>query len=109
MENIRMSDETATNEVVINSGRRIAMGSEWWEIRDAGAHCHFVDIVTEARQFNGIVSLTLGAALIDANNEGICDIVSRLRMSLGTAQQLHQLLGGMISEAFKPIDASKAN
>lgn len=97
------------NEVIIKSGREIAVGAERWEIRDAGGPVEFVDMITEARHINGVVYLSFGAGIVDANNEGICQVTSRLRLSLGTAQFLHSLLGGMISDALKPIDQSKAN
>jgi hypothetical protein len=103
------NDETASNEVIIRSGRKIAVGSEWWEIRDSGEPVKFTDMITEARHINGVVYLSFGAGIVDANNEGICDLVSRLRMNLGSAQFLHNLLGNMISNALKPTDASKAN
>ncbi|MCS3742691.1 hypothetical protein [Rhizobium sp. BK661] len=105
-----MADETATpDEVVISSGRKIAMGDQWWEIRDNGETIKFTDYLTEARIINGTVYLSFGSCFMDANNQGVVDIASRLRMDLGTAQMLHNLLGQMISSALTPPDISKAN
>ena len=106
-----MSNETSTqNEVVIRSGRKIAMGDQWWEIRDNGEPIKFTDYLTEARVVNGTFYLSFGACFVDANNQGIVDITSRLRMDLGTAQALHNMLGQMINNTLtKPADMSKAN
>lgn len=105
-----MSEENSTqNEVVVRSGRKIAVGSDSWDIRENDEPVKFTDLITEARQFNGVVYLSFGAGVLDANNNGICDVASRLRMSLGTAQFLHNILGDIISDALKPTDMSKAN
>uniref|UniRef100_UPI003F494F42 hypothetical protein n=1 Tax=Ensifer adhaerens TaxID=106592 RepID=UPI003F494F42 len=97
------------NEVVVKSGRKIAMGSDWWDIRDNGETVRYVDVVTEARHHHGVFYLSLGSAFIDANNAGVVDIAARLRMDIGTAQQLRQLLSDMIDQALKPVDRDKAN
>jgi hypothetical protein len=104
-----MADENEPNEVTLSSGRKIAVGSEWWDIRKDDAPCCFVDFITEARQFNGTVYLGLGSGIVEPNNTAVVDVVSRLRMNLGTAQAIHSLLGQMISDALKPVDHSKAN
>lgn len=104
-----MSDNKPTNEVVLSSGRKIAVGDEWWSVRKDDVPCQFVDFLAEARHYNGIVYLSLASGILDANNEPIMDIVSRMRMSLGTAQVIHNLLGQMINDALKPADISKAN
>lgn len=97
------------NEVVIKSGRKVAVGSEWWELRDANVPVHYIDMITEARGHNGVVYLSLGSAIIDANNTPIVDMATRVRMDLGTAQNLHQILGGLIRNMTSPVDKSAAN
>ncbi|WP_025661535.1 hypothetical protein [Rhizobium sp. IBUN] len=105
-----MSDEDfKRNELVVRSGQRIAVGDKWLDIRDNGGPVSFVDIITEARHNTGVVCLAFGSAIVDGNNSGICDIASRLRMNMSTAQLLHRLLGDMIADALKPADLSKAN
>lgn len=99
----------ADNEVVVRSGRKIAIGSDWWEIRDTGAPVHHVDILTEARNINGCIYLSFASGVIDANNEGFAQVASRLRMNFGVAQMLHNMLGDMIKDALTPPDPSKAN
>lgn len=97
------------DEIVIKSGNQIAVGDKFWEVRDADTPIEYVDFLTEARMSNGVVCLSLGAGVVDANNEGIVNIACRLRMHLGTAQFVHKMLGDMIAEALKPIDKSLAN
>lgn len=97
------------DEIVIKSGNQIAIGEKFWEIRDAGTRVEYVDILTEARNNNGVVYLSFGAGILDANNDGIVNISARLRMHLGSAQFLHKMLGDIISDALKPIDKSQAN
>ncbi|RVO08203.1 hypothetical protein [Sinorhizobium meliloti] len=104
-----MPENETANEVVVKSGRRIAVGDEWWTVRKDDAACQFIDFLTEARQFNGTVYLSLASGILDANNEPIVDVVSRLRMNLGTAQVLHNLLGQIIGDALRPTGSSKAN
>lgn len=103
----QMADQE--NEVVISTGKKIAVGSDWWELVDDTTAVEYVDFITEARQFNGVIHLALGAGVVDAENMGVVHVTQRLRMSLTTAQILHNLLGGMISDALKPIDKSQAN
>lgn len=97
------------NEVVIKSGRKIAVGSEYWDLRDDGVPVRYVDFLTEMRSHNSVVYMSMGSAFIDANNAPTVDIACRLRMDLGTAQNLHRLLGDMIEGMLKPVDQSKAN
>lgn len=97
------------NEVVVRSGRKIAVGQDWWEIRDNGTPVTYVDILTELRHHNSVVYLSLGQAVIDANNEPIVQIAARHRIDLGTAQTLHRLLGDMITEMTTPVEKSQAN
>jgi hypothetical protein len=98
-----------SNEVVIKSGHYLAMGETKLEIRDAGEPIHYVDVLTEARQHLGVIYLAFGGVVWDANNDQIVQIASRLRMNLGTAQDLHRLLGQMINDATKPIDKTLTN
>lgn len=97
------------DEVVVKSGRFLPVGDSRWEIADRGGPVGFVDLVTEARQANGIVYLSFAAGVVDAANEPYADVFSRIRMHLGTAQFLHKMLGDMIDDALKPVDQSKAN
>lgn len=100
--------EPAIHEIIPRSGRKIAIGSEWLEVVDAGHVPKFIDVISEARQANGVVYLSFGGGVIEGN-AAFCQIESRLRMNLGTAQFLHRLLGQMIEDALKPVDQSKAN
>ncbi|TBY54519.1 hypothetical protein E0H59_13610 [Rhizobium leguminosarum bv. viciae] len=97
------------NRVVISTGQRIAVGSEWWELRDDSENVDYVDMLCEARQFNGIVHLSLGVGIHDANNAGIVSVTNRIRMNLVVAQALHSVLGQMITDAMKPADKSQTN
>ncbi|MDP9813860.1 hypothetical protein J2W42_006736 [Rhizobium tibeticum] len=97
------------NEVVVRSGRKIAVGSEYWEIRDGGAPVEYVDIITELRHHNGVVYVSLGSAIVDANNFPLVAIAGRYRMDIGTAQSLHTLLGDLLAGMLKPVDQPKAH
>jgi hypothetical protein len=97
------------NEVVVKSGRRLPFGDKLLEIRDDGRPVHFVELLMEARQHMGVVSLAFGSVVWDANNEPLAQVASRLRMDLATAQNLHKLLGDMIAAALRPADKAKAN
>jgi hypothetical protein len=103
-----MSDQS-DNEVFVRTGGKIAIGSEFWDIRDGGHPVMFTDVITEARHGNGVVSLSFGAGVIDANGKPFVDITHRMRMSLASAQFLRNLLDGMIKEALTPVDKSQAN
>lgn len=97
------------SEVVVRSGRKMAVGSDWWEIRDSGVPVTYVDVLTEFRNHNSVVYLSLGQAIIDANNAPLVQIIARHRFDLGTAQNLHRLLGEMIADMTKPVDKSLTN
>lgn len=97
------------NEVVVRSGRKMAVGSDWWEIRDSGVPVTYVDIMTELRSYNSVVYLSLGQAIIDANNDPLIQIIARHRFDMGTAQNLHRLLGEIIADMTKPVEKSLAN
>jgi hypothetical protein len=101
-----MSDEPE----VTPKGRRLAMGGDWWEIRgDEATPIYYVDLLTEARSAGGTVCLGFATGVVDANNPPVMDMACRLRMSLVAAQVLHQMLGGIISDALKPADKTQAN
>lgn len=95
--------------VVTRTGRAMAIGPDWWEIRDDGTPPQFVEVLTECRQHAGVVYLAFGSMIRDANNDGIVNIASRLRMDLVAAQSLRNMLSGIIDEALKPTDKSTAN
>jgi len=97
------------DEVVIKSGRSIALGDQFAEVRDDGRPVHFVDVLTEARHHIGVFYLAFGSVIIDANSDQIVQIASRLRMNIATAQDVHRILGQMIDDALKPADKTKAN
>ncbi len=101
--------EAKSNEIVLTSGKKIAVGSEWWTLENTDVAVDYVDLITEARQFNGIIHLSLGAGVRDANNAGVVRVSTRFRMNLLVAQGLHSLLGSMISDALKPVDKSQTN
>lgn len=98
-----------TNEVVLKSGRKFAMGSEWWDLEDKTTAVEFVDLITEMRHVNGVFYLSFAASVLDAGGEGVVRVSSRLRMNLSTGQFLHKLLGDMISDALNPVDKAKTN
>lgn len=102
-------DDIKKNKLPLRTGSKIAVGDKWLEIRDTGGPVSFVDIITEARHNGGVIYLAFGSAIVDGNNDAICDMASRLRMNLSTAQVLHRLLEDMIADALKPADLSKAN
>lgn len=89
--------------------KTIKLGDETWLISKDDAPVEFVDLICEARQFNGIVYLSFLQSIIDAGTKAEARVNIRMRMNLATAQGLHTLLGGMIQDALKPPDKSKAN
>ncbi|MDV4156939.1 hypothetical protein C3Y89_26520 [Rhizobium sp. UPM1132] len=101
--------EDQENRVVISTGQQIAIGDVWWELRDNSTKVDYVDIISEARQFNGVIHLSLGGSIQDANNLGVVSVTNRIRMNLVVAQSLHSILGQMITDALKPADKSQAN
>jgi hypothetical protein len=104
-----MSEKSDTR-VPITSGRQIGIGDDNFDIRDSGVPVTFADIVVEARQLNGLVYLSLAAGITDGKDPAIADVTNRMRMSLSTAQFVHNVLGTFIKEALTPpVDLSKAN
>jgi hypothetical protein len=100
--------EPTIHEIIQRSGRKIAIGSDWLNVVDAGHAPKFVDVISEARLHAGIVYLSLASGVIEGN-EAFCQVESRLRMNIVTAQNLHRLLGQMIEDHFKPVDKSTTN
>lgn len=94
---------------VLGSGKTLKIGDETWVITDPGTRIEFVDFITEARHFNGVVYVSFANSIIDMGNAKEAAICSRLRMNLGVAQNLHAVLGDLIRDALKPTDQSKAN
>lgn len=97
------------DEVVIRTGRKIAVGADFWELRDDGVPVHYVDMITEIRHHNTVIYVGLASAVIDANNEPYAVVAGRFRMDVGTAQNLHKFLGDAIAAALKPVSSSSAN
>lgn len=89
--------------------KTIKLGDEIWEISRDEPPVEFVDLICEARQFNGIVYLSFLQTIVDAGTTPEARVNVRLRMNLAAAQSLHTLLGEMIKDALKPPDKSKAN
>lgn len=103
-------DSEPDSRVTLTTGRTISLGEEKWDIRDAGVPVSFADIITEARQINGVVYISLASGIADEGNKGVADITHRIRLSLGSAQFLHNVLGDLIKQSLAPpIDPSKAN
>ncbi|MBN8968964.1 MAG: hypothetical protein J0G95_10940 [Rhizobiales bacterium] len=91
------------------SQKTIKLGTETWLISQDDAPVEFVDLICEARQFNGIIYLSFLQTIVDAGTTPEARVNIRMRMNLATAQGLHGLLGGMIQDALKAPDKSKAN
>ena len=105
-----MVEKDDAARVVVETGKTLKIGDEAWTIRGGDeAPAVFVDFFSEFRQYNGVVSLAFAQAIVDVGNRPEVAIVSRLRMSLGTAQALHHILGDLIADATKPPDKSKTN
>ena len=94
---------------VIESGKTLQLGDETWVVVDRDVPVEYVDLLTEFRHHNGVVSLAFASAVIDGANQREAHICARLRMNLVYAQQLHSVLGDIIKEALTPINQSKAN
>lgn len=97
------------DEVVIRSGRYLKLGAERLEIRDDGRPVHYVDVLLEARHHMSVVILAFASVVWDGDNDKIAQVASRIRLNLAVAQDLHRVLGGLIEDATKPTDKSKAN
>ncbi|TBY48310.1 hypothetical protein [Rhizobium leguminosarum] len=93
-----------SNDVVVRSGNTVRVGEHDAEVRDADARTVYVDFFTENRLSNSTVCMSLGALHLDAANEPVIDVSTRLRMDLGFAQILHGVLGELIASALKPSD-----
>ncbi|MDW9506917.1 hypothetical protein GOA81_18060 [Sinorhizobium meliloti] len=108
-----MSDEKPAvpkHNVVIRSGRKLLVGGVEMEVIDRTDGVRFVDLITEATHVNGIAYISMGSAIHEFNNDTVLELSTRIRMSLGTAQTLHGMLGNIISDALKsPVDKDKAN
>ncbi|MDQ0323514.1 hypothetical protein QO002_005720 [Pararhizobium capsulatum DSM 1112] len=97
------------NKVAVKSGRKLAVENDLWEIRDNGMPVTYVDMLTELRHHNNVIYLSLGQSIIDGKNEPIVNITARHRIDLGTAKNLHRILGEVIADIIKPGDKSQAN
>lgn len=97
------------DEIVNRTVRKIALGSDWWDLIDDSSSVDFVDVITEMRAHEGVVYVAFGAAMIDANNDGVVRISNRLRMTLDRAQVLYAALGDTITKALDPSNKEKPN
>lgn len=91
------------------SRKTVKLGDELWVITKDDAPIEWVELICEARQFNGIINLSFLQPIIDAGAAPEGRINVRLRMNVVTAQGLHNLLGTMIEDALKPPNKEKAN
>jgi len=72
------------------------IGDKEWVLVDRDVPPHFVDLLTEVRQIDGLVYLTFAATTVDGQNTGEVQVAARLRMSLRTAQFLRNMLAETI-------------
>gem|GEM_PF-1634627 len=89
--------------------KRIAMGDQWANLIDDGAPPLHADLICEARQYNGTFAIGLAAIILDGNSDLEARVLTRFRLNIVAAQNLHSLLGQMITDALKPADTTKAN
>ena len=70
----------------------------------------FVNQVVGQGILNGVVNLTLGTFNFSPTADGTIDpdlaITARLRMDIVCAQQLHAVLGNILDQALKPMNAT---
>lgn len=100
------------SDVVVKSGRQMDIGGIVFEVRGEKARVQFVDIICEANHHNGIVHMALAASYSEFGNPPVLEVQTRIRMTLTTAQNIHNILGQMIKDAFKEPgkpDKKKAN
>lgn len=63
----------------------------------------YADMLTEVREVDGVIYLSLGSFIIDGDEGGRkVRVVTRIRMSRGRANVLYGLLGNMLAEAASP-------
>lgn len=69
----------------------------------------FAEIVTEAREIDGIVCLSFGTMIMDGTNEAgrKVRIVSRLRMTVGRVESLARILANVLAK--QPIPKEMIN
>lgn len=94
---------------VIESGKVLQIGDETWEVVDRGAPVEYVDLLTEFRLHDGVISLAFASAVVDGANQREAHVCTRLRMNIVYAQQVHSVLGELIKDALAPKKPSKAN
>lgn len=75
--------------------------TNFWTVRDNGIPVKFVDMITEFRHHNNVVYASLGSAIVDLNGAPMVEVAARLRFDLGTARNLHTMLGTMIAEMLR--------
>ncbi|MGE7369176.1 hypothetical protein ACQKKX_08910 [Neorhizobium sp. NPDC001467] len=84
-----------------DSLEKVASFNNFWSVRDDGTPVKFVDMITECRHHNNIVYLSLGSAIMDVNGSPTVEVASRLRFDIGTARNIHTMLGTMIAEMLR--------
>lgn len=84
-----------------DSIEKVAPLKNFWSVRDDSTPVKFVDMITECRHHNNIAYISLGSAIMDLNGSPTVEIASRLRFDLGTARNLHTMLGTMIAEMLR--------
>ncbi|WP_394889565.1 hypothetical protein ACG873_30320 [Mesorhizobium sp. AaZ16] len=96
-------------EVTIRSGKTLRVGDSDWQIVEKDVAPVVPSVFLEARQFNGLVYISLAQTVVDAGNQPEAWVCARLRMDLGFAQSLRDQLTSLIEDALTPSDKSKAN
>ena len=81
------------------TGKSIKIGEHEWLIRDNNAPIMHVDTLTEARERNGDVFLTLGQTVVDSGGPLEINIAVRLRLSHATAAALYNTIGDTLRAA----------
>lgn len=104
-----MTDEPNEIRAVLSTGKTLKLGDESWAVSRDDARVEYVDLICEARHFNGVVSMSFAQAIIDAGGSPEAHICTRLRMNMAVAQGLHAMLGQMIADALNPSGKTKSN
>ena len=60
------------------------------------------DLITESREFHGIVAVSFGTIIVDGNGSPEASVCSRIRMTLATAANLKSALEKVLALAMPP-------